>query len=406
MSRHNPTQKTMTAKKKLWTALSSSRPADRIRRSLSTQAAEGVAPTTIAFGSCSDPQLDLSYWDRIRNTRIGRPDLMLFLGDIVYPRNNKTNDQSLTQVYQTMAKHPSVRRFFDSGIPILPILDDNDYHDDNGATTNQNHHDMDYSNNLFLEFFRVDATDERRIPGRGAYCSRRWGDQLEIIVLDVRRHATPFRRKTQTTNNNRHSLCGPYEPCHDTTSTLLGLHQWQWLEEICWQGPPVRQRILVSPIQVLPTGHGWDGWHLFPHEQTRLLDLLSGRCSSDNNRGSPPVILLSGDRHFGACYHFQSSSRGRNSENDSTPPKVMTRTTDFWEVTSSSLTHSIPHGLCDGEWDEQRQVKGPIYENNFGVLELNNNHNGDQESNSISISWHSAQTGKVIDHVKIPCIDK
>ena len=44
----------------------------------------------------------------------------------------------------------------------------------------------------------------------------------------------------------------------------------------------------------MPQKHGWEKWANFPHERKKLLDLITKK----NNK----VIILSGDRHFGAIY--------------------------------------------------------------------------------------------------------
>ena len=50
-------------------------------------------------------------------------------------------------------------------------------------------------------------------------------------------------------------------------------------------------RIIMSSIQVIAEGHGWERWGNQPHERDRLVDLLKQRESSD-------LLLISGDRHL------------------------------------------------------------------------------------------------------------
>ena len=46
---------------------------------------------------------------------------------------------------------------------------------------------------------------------------------------------------------------------------------------------------------MLAEGHGWERWGNFPLERQRLFDTIRGS-------GANGVVLLSGDRHFGALY--------------------------------------------------------------------------------------------------------
>ena len=83
---------------------------------------------------------------------------------------------------------------------------------------------------------------------------------------------------------------GPYNPLESAESTILGLKQWEWLD--AQLQIPAKVRVIVSSIQVLAAYSGWEGWSLFPHEKTKLLNLIAYR-----NGGA--VVFLSGDRHFG-----------------------------------------------------------------------------------------------------------
>ena len=55
----------------------------------------------------------------------------------------------------------------------------------------------------------------------------------------------------------------------------------------------------MSSIQVIADGHGWERWGNLPHERKRLLDLLRRRPESE-------VLLVSGDRHIGACIRLNT----------------------------------------------------------------------------------------------------
>jgi alkaline phosphatase D len=74
-------------------------------------------------------------------------------------------------------------------------------------------------------------------------------------------------------------------------------------------------RIIVSGVQVVTEGHGWERWGNFPRERERLYRLIG-------STGAQGVVLLSGDRHIGALYR----------ESSGTPYPLV-------EMTSSGITH-------------------------------------------------------------------
>ncbi|KAL7560136.1 hypothetical protein ACA910_013148 [Epithemia clementina (nom. ined.)] len=333
-------------------------------------------PIRIAFGSCSDQAHgDLSYFDKILNKN---PDLMILMGDNVYDTTSDTaavvlddTTSFLKKAYQDFGSHPSVHRFL-SKVPVCPVLDDNDY----GT-------DMETAKDLFLDFFAVDQSDERRQDGRGVFHSFTiGGEYLQVILLDVRRHATAFSHNSSNKNrdsNDAFAYQGPFLSKEDASCTILGKDQWFWLDQQLQKSAQIR--ILVSPTQVLPTCHGWDCWNLFPHERARLLGKWMS-CSSTNK------IILSGDRHFGAIYRYSSSS----SSSDDIIPNAEPADNP-WEVTSSSLTHSVPEGMVDHEIDDL-QIGGPIYGNNFGLLQVHTD-------GTIEVTLHSTTTGETLRSVQI-----
>jgi phosphodiesterase/alkaline phosphatase D-like protein len=80
-------------------------------------------PRWIAFGSCADQTEYHALTNAYNQIYHSQPDLLLLLGDNIYgdPTLN-----SLHQAYETFGAHPSVQQVLQR-IPILPILDDNDY---------------------------------------------------------------------------------------------------------------------------------------------------------------------------------------------------------------------------------------------------------------------------------------
>jgi alkaline phosphatase D len=316
-----------------------------IRSSSSTRSSDVASnlPRRIIFGSCSSQTEDLIYWKTISSLR---PDRVLLLGDNVY--GGKNHIEGLREAYDALLKDAHFQIASKSvGIGnILATLDDNDY-GNAGDACSQNPF-KEEAKQLFLDVF--DIYDERRAPGRGVYKVYQWSHRLQILLLDLRYDKTPFRY----CDDHLHFL-----EDSNPDNTMMGANQWAWLEEQL--KVPVQLRLLASPLQVLALGHSFECWRLFPHERERLLDRI--------HQSFGTTMILSGDRHFGAYYEDNVTS--------------------VVEITSSSLTHSVPKGLLDDEKDPLR-VGDIVYRNNFGVLDC------DWDSGKLTTSLRIAETGDIL----------
>lgn len=300
-------------------------------------------PRTVIFGSCSHQNESLGYWDTF--VRLN-PDLVILGGDNVYGGDNLA---TLQDAYAQMSRSKSFQRAVTS-FPILATLDDNDY--GNGGDACETNPHKEAAKRMFLEFFRVPKDDPRWSQNRGAYTSYQWEDQLQIILLDLRFHKSPFL------DSDEAGKC--HVPDHsDRSKTMLGVDQWSWLEKELEK--PALVRLVVSPLQVLADGHGFECWNMLPHERDRLLTLL--------HASSGTTVVLSGDRHASALYQQEA----------------------LQEVTASSLTHTIRSGMLDSEIDSWR-TGDFVYFNNFCMLLL------DWDSKSVLVAIHHAATGAVIEH--------
>lgn len=259
----------------------------------------------ISFGSCADDGQPQPVWAAVL---ADAPDLHLFGGDNVYA---SSEPWQLQELRESNARLAAVLGFVQmrQRIPHLAIWDDNDYGLNDGGVGFAHKAE---SREEFLRFWQVAATDERRTRG-GIYHARRFGplgQRVQVIMLDVRW----FRSAWQPTDQRGAPGKERYLPSNNPAQDMLGAEQWAWLAEQLRQ--PADVRLVVSGIQVIAEGHGWEHWGLFPREQQRLLDLIAQTRAEG-------VLLLSGDRHIGAVYR---RSRGA--------PYALT------EVTSSGLTHS------------------------------------------------------------------
>jgi alkaline phosphatase D len=209
------------------------------------------------------------------------------------------------------------------------IWDDHDYGKNDGGVE---YPLKDQAQKLFLEFWNVDKKDPRNTR-EGIYFNEETnilGNKVNLVALDTRYHRSPLDQADK-----------PYSPTEDTSKTVLGEDQWEWLSKVLKLNSDLI--IIVSSIQVLPTNHVFEKWHNFPHERDRLLKLLK--------LTNKPVVILSGDRHKAGLYEQGN----------------------IVEMTSSSLNKPISRPLA-AVWDiffketDELLIEEMYYQENYGIL--------------------------------------
>ena len=111
-----------------------------------------------------------------------------------------------------------------------------------------------------------------RAAGDGLYEAWTFGPpgrRVQVVLLDMRSFRSPLRP------TDRRGAPGKerYLPDPDPAKTMLGEAQWAWLAERLRE--PTDLRLLVSSIQVLAEGHGWERWGNLPAERERLIRLIA-----------------------------------------------------------------------------------------------------------------------------------
>ena len=239
---------------------------------------EDVVLNRIALGSCARQNLPQPIWEPIV---AAEPDLFIFLGDNIY--GDSKDMEVLRKKYAQLAAKPGFRRLRET-VPILAIWDDHDYgKDDAGAEYPMKVQ----SQKLFLDFFNEPADSPRR-KREGIYDAKVFGSKgqrVQIILLDTRYFRGPLKPKPPVPGRGTR-----YLPSEDTTVTMLGETQWQWLEEQLQV--PAEVRIIASSIQVISEEHDSEKWMNLPHERKRLYQLIY-----DTNAAG--LIFVSGDVHRG-----------------------------------------------------------------------------------------------------------
>lgn len=244
----------------------------------------GKTLSRIVFASCAQQNEDQSIWDRIAGENA---DLVLYMGDNVYG-DVRSNDPALPELkaaYMRLSMSEPFARVR-AAAPMLTVWDDHDFGmNDAGG----DYRYKEQSEKLFEYVW--DVKDERAThPGvYGAWMVGEAGKRVQIIMLDTRYFRSPLKATDEVGARGKER----WVPDDDAGKTMLGPDQWAWLEAEL--AKPADLRLLVSSIQLLSDGHGWEAWREFPLERERLYDAID-RAGAEN------LIVLSGDRHSAALY--------------------------------------------------------------------------------------------------------
>ena len=282
----------------------------------------------LVFGSCLNQEEDAPIFTAIKRAQ---PDLFLMVGDNAYADIYRDDVTRMRVAYTKMGSLLASQRL---SFPIEAVWDDHDYGTNDGGR-DWKHKEL--AEQIFLDFWQVSAGDERR-QRPGIYFQQMLqldGAQVQIIYLDTR-----YFRSDLKETDSREPGKENYVPTDDPNATMLGAEQWMWLE--AQLTTPADYRILVSSVQFIAVGHGWEGWKNMPSERQRLLDLLDEYAIED-------LIILSGDRHRGGLYATETSGGRR-----------------LLEVTSSPLNRGILRDEEDGPF----RIGATFTQNNFGVISI------------------------------------
>jgi alkaline phosphatase D len=282
-------------------------------------------------------------------------DLFLMLGDNVYGDTDSNDLIELRDAYEKQ------RENFDRlnlNFPFEAIWDDHDYGKNDGG---EEYIYKEEAEQIFLDFWNIPQDDIRR-NRPGLYFEKTQeidGISIQMIFLDTRF----FRDALLPTDEKGAPGKERYVPQTDTSLTMLGEDQWTWLQEQL--DKEVDHKIIVTSIQFLAMGHGWEAWKTLPHERQRLIDLV--------DQSSSEVLFISGDRHRGGLYQFSTQSG-----------KVIS------EMTSSSLNLAFANDEEDGPLRS-----GPTFvQENYGEILL------DKSTNTLTVNLKDNQ-GKIIQSLSL-----
>lgn len=282
----------------------------------------------LSFGSCDNQNLTNQMWKEIIKNK---PDVFVWGGDIVY---SDTHDMKFMKKSYEQKKNDSTYQSFIKQVPVMGTWDDHDYGINDGGIEYEK---KDSVQQIFLDFFDVDALDKRRVQ-KGVYHSEKFniGDNsINIIVLDTRYFRSHLTK--DPTGKKR------YIPNKYGEGSMLGKMQWQWLENEL-NNSKANFNIIISSVQFLSYEHGFESWGNMPHEVEKMKEIIS----KSKAKG---VIILSGDRHIAEI--------SKDSIANINYPLI--------DITSSGLTHS--YTSFSGEPNKYR-ISNVISEKNFGILKF------------------------------------
>lgn len=307
---------------------------------------------SIGFGSCLTQEKPMPIFNAIKSENY---DLFLMLGDNVYGDTDSNDLIELRDAYEKQ------RENFDRlnlNFPFEAIWDDHDYGKNDGG---EEYIYKEEAEQIFLDFWNIPQDDIRR-NRPGLYFEKTQeidGISIQMIFLDTRF----FRDALLPTDEKGAPGKERYVPQTDTSLTMLGEDQWTWLQEQL--DKEVDHKIIVTSIQFLAMGHGWEAWKTLPHERQRLIDLV--------DQSSSEVLFISGDRHRGGLYQFSTQSG-----------KVIS------EMTSSSLNLAFANDEEDGPLRS-----GPTFvQENYGEILL------DKLTNTLTVNLKDNQ-GKIIQSLSL-----
>lgn len=285
---------------------------------------------TLGFGSCLHQDRSMAILKTIEKKEL---DLFMFIGDNVY---GDQEDGELDKLIRTYKQQYNNLENFLKNVSTEFIWDDHDFGLNDGGS---NYRYKDRAKELFLETWKIPSNDPRRLRD-GLYFDKmikKNGLKVHLIFLDNRSFKSEWKLTDEFNKEGKERYVKDFDP----QKTLLGKKQWQWLKDKLNEDSDIK--IILSSLQILSLGHGWESWDKLPLERERLFNLIDESNVSN-------LFILSGDRHRGGFYRFKTNDNN-----------------DIHEFTSSSLNLPIPFNT---------EEKGPLRigstyrKANFGVVRI------------------------------------
>ena len=285
---------------------------------------------TLGFGSCLHQDRSMAILKTIEKKEL---DLFMFIGDNVY---GDQEDGELDKLIRTYKQQYNNLENFLKNVSTEFIWDDHDFGLNDGGS---NYRYKDRAKELFLETWKIPSNDLRRLRD-GLYFDKiikKNGLKVHLIFLDNRSFKSEWKLTDEFNKEGKERYVKDFDP----EKTLLGKKQWQWLKDKLNEDSDIK--IILSSLQILSLGHGWESWDKFPLQREKLFKLIDESNLSN-------LFILSGDRHRGGFYRFKTNDNN-----------------DIYEFTSSSLNLPIPFNT---EENGPLRIGSTYRKANFGVVRI------------------------------------
>ncbi|TGL54076.1 alkaline phosphatase family protein [Leptospira kemamanensis] len=290
---------------------------------------------TIGFGSCLHQDKENPIFKTILEKKF---DYLIFLGDIVYADHLSAKDK--IPAYDKQFKRPEWKSLRQHS-QFLFTWDDHDYGiNDSGAE----YPDRELSQSIFLSYVKPLLPKNIQLGTKNkkgifySYWISFHGKKIHVVVPDTRYFRSPLQRSYLSYLTGK----SHYRPSSDTSRSLLGEEQWNWLEKELAMASDLL--VFVSSIQVIPIEQPFEKWNNFPHEREKLIQTLQKANTKD-------LVILSGDRHIAEIHELKTGSE---------------RT--LVEITSSSFNLPLP--FLQLEYESEWKLGKSYQKENFGSLEI------------------------------------
>ena len=285
---------------------------------------------TLGFGSCLHQDRSMAILNTIEKKEL---DLFMFIGDNVY---GDQEDGELDKLIRTYKQQYNNLEDFLKNVSTEFIWDDHDFGLNDGGS---NYRYKDTAKELFLETWQIPKNDPRR-QRDGLYFDKmveKNGLKIHLIFLDNRTFKSEWKLTDEFNKEGKERYVEDFNP----EKTLLGKKQWSWLKDKLKVDSNIK--IILSSLQILSLGHGWESWDKFPLERSRFFNLIDESNVSN-------FFILSGDRHRGGFYQFKTADNK-----------------NIYEFTSSSLNLPIPFNT---EEEGPLRIGSTYRKANFGVVRI------------------------------------
>jgi len=308
---------------KLWFSNKPRNDKNHVRGTFKTApASNDTSPITFAWGGdvagqnvCRDAQLGFPIFDTIKAMQ---PDFFIGLGDMIYADGicNETGRYGNAQVKGKFIQSATLKDYWAhwkynredrayrellSSTPYYPIWDDHEVVNDFGplhdtrsiAPYTEADHLLPKGLKAFLNYNPV---EENHLTPSRLYRNIRWGQHLEMIVLDNRQY--------RDANFN--------EDKEGQGKTMLGREQLHWLKTRLKQSDATWKVIVTTVPLSIPTGFpadkGRDGWADFDQNtgfEQELLELMRHLRDEDVRN----TVFITTDVHFAEVFRYTPFSQ-------------------------------------------------------------------------------------------------